>query len=269
MAVSKLTVCLPLKSFWIFYRMIILASLASGMSAAADMGRWLPLGYFPCPAEWTLDSWQSKVVYLLGSVQNFWARTRNKHDKDTLEELNAEWKSLGDQLLRHQSQAPVTCQPLSIIPPNDDTPFETVRYVNGPVSAAWQMLHTAYLVLAISQPSPRAARLALLSSPEVTRKASLFAKKIVSNSITNRCTIAWANAVQLLTIAGQCLVEAGERQACLRALDDIQHHTGWDTRANMDRLSAAWRRRAAGSVDADAEMGMLLYNVWTADEDAS
>ncbi|KAJ4418191.1 hypothetical protein N0V85_001523 [Neurospora sp. IMI 360204] len=241
-------------SFWIYYRMIILASLASGMSAAVNLGQLLPLGYFPGPAhgEWTLDAWQSKVVYLLGATHRFWAQTRNHQDADDAlldNELTAEWNSLGDQLLRHQDQAPAMCQALSTIPAataNEDTctsPFETVRYVNGPVSAAWQMLHTAYLVLTLSQPcfppGGAAARLTLLSSPDVAHKALSYARKIVSNSIANRCTIAWANAVQLLTMAGQCLVEAKERQACLRALDDIQHHTGWNTRQSQ---LAGWYR---------------------------
>ncbi|OIW34250.1 hypothetical protein CONLIGDRAFT_626307 [Coniochaeta ligniaria NRRL 30616] len=264
-------------SFWIYYRMIILASLSSGTPAAVDLGQWPSLGYFPSPPEWTLDAWQSRVVHLLGTIQNFWARTRNHQGSDALEKLTAEWRGLGDQLLRHQNQAPAMCQALSVTPASEESPFESVRYVNGPVSAAWQMLHTAYLVLTLSQPSPRHARLTLLSSPEVTHKALAYAKKIVSNSIANRCTIAWANAVQLLTMAGQCLVEARERQTCLRALDDIQHHTGWDTRANMERLSAAWRRGAIDPGDAGSnadmthrhgDLGMLLYNVWAGDDGA-
>lgn len=206
-----------------------------------DLGQWLPLGYFPGPLEWTLDAWQSKAVYLLGSVQNFWVRIRKHQDQDSVKVLIAEWNSLGDQLLRHQNHAPVMCQALSINSVTEENPFESVRYVNGSVSAAWQMLHTAYLLLSLSQPCPRATRLTLLSSPEVTHTALLYAKRIVSNSIANRCSIAWANAVQLLTTAGQCLVEAEERQACLRALDDIQRHTGWDTRTNIESLTAAWR----------------------------
>ncbi|ESA43729.1 hypothetical protein GE21DRAFT_3702 [Neurospora crassa] len=266
--------------FWIYYRMIILASLASGMSAAVNLGQLLPLGYFPNPTgEWTLDAWQSKVVHLLGTTHRFWARIRNHHhhhhhhqdDTDTaLDKLTAEWTSLGDQLLRHQSQAPAMCHALSVIPAandNDDdiSPFESVRYVNGPVSAAWQMLHTAYLVHTLSQPTPRAARLTLLSSSEVANKALSYARMIVANSIANRCTIAWANAVQLLTMAGQCLVDVKERQACFRALENIQHHTGWNTRVNMETLSAIWRRATidGGGV---SDLGRLLYITWMGDE---
>lgn len=242
--------------------MMILASLSSGMPAAVDLGTLLSFGYFPDPPEWTLDAWQNKVVYLLGSVQNFWARTRDQQDLEGLDEPTREWKDIGDQLSRHESEAPAICQALSITPANEENPFETVRYINGPVSAAWQMLHTAYLVLTLSQPCPRASRLMLLSSHEVTHKALLYARKIMSNSISNRCTIAWANAVQLLTVAGQCLVEVQERRACLMALDDIQRHTGWNTGANIERLSTAWER--AG----DARVGLLLYNAWRGGEGA-
>lgn len=254
---------------------MILASLSSGMPAAVDLRQLLSLSYFPSPPEWTLDTWQSRVVYLLGCVQNFWARTRNNALINSTE-FTAEWKSLGEQLLRHEMEAPAICQALSITPASQENPFETVRYINGPVSAAWQMLHTAHLVLILSQPVSRAARLTLLSSPEVGQKALLFARKIVSNSIANRCTIAWANAVQLLTVAGQCLMEMNQRQACLKTLDDIQHHTGWDTRTNMERLSTAWRQGATngGTVSSIADwtaqyddLGTLLYNVWRGGDD--
>jgi len=162
------------------------------------------------------------------------------------------------------------CQALSITPANEDNPFESIRYVNGPVSAAWQMLHTAYLILTLSQSGSSIARLTLLSSSEVAQKVRLYPRRIVSNSMSNHCTIAWANAVQLLTVAGQCLVEAREQQACLRVLEDIQHHTGWDTRSNMERLSSAWRRRTAvgestryitSLTSCHADSSMFLYGV--------
>ncbi|RKU43772.1 hypothetical protein DL546_003699 [Coniochaeta pulveracea] len=265
-------------SFWIYCRMMILASLSSGMPAAVDLGHLLSLSYFPSPPEWTLDTWQSRVVYLLGSVQHFWAKTRNHHPSD-MTELDVEWKNLDEQLLRHHHEAPTICQILSITAANQDNPFEVVRYINGPVSAAWQMLHTAHLILTLSRPVSPTARRALLSSCVVRQKALLFARKIVSNSISNRCTIAWANAVQLLTVAGQCLVETKEREACLKALDDIQHHTGWDTRTNMERLSSTWRESASSeeithcATDTTSkyaeDLGKLLYIVWSGGEDTT
>ncbi|KAL1873076.1 hypothetical protein VTK73DRAFT_1173 [Phialemonium thermophilum] len=267
-------------SFWIYCRMVILASLSSGVPAAVDLGRLLRLAYVPDPPEWTIDTWQRKTVYLLGCVQDFWDKTRAQHDAvSRQEELMSQWQEVGDRVLQHDAEAPGVCQALSITAANGEIPFEAVRYINGPVAAAWQMLHTAYLIHTLSRPVPRSARFALLSSPAVADRALQYARKIVSNSIVNACTIAWANAVQLLTVAGRCLVEARERQACLRVLDDIQHHTGWDTRTNMEKLSRAWRHgRAAGRTphaitgckpldDEMTDLGLLLYNAWRGDED--
>ncbi|KAB5532674.1 hypothetical protein GE09DRAFT_1145481 [Coniochaeta sp. 2T2.1] len=262
-------------SFWIYCRMMILASLSSGMPATVDLEHLLHLGYFPDPLEWTVDTWQRKTVYLLGYVQHFWARSRDQEDRSTRQELQSQWADIGQQLLRHECESPPMCQALSITPANRENPFESVRYINGPVSAAWQMLHTASLIHTISRPATESTRLTILSSPEVAHKALLCARKVVSISLANSCMIAWANAVQLLTVAGKCLPQAQERQACLRVLDDIQHHTGWDTRTNMETLSRAWNHGTTGAgsthsatnlgwTDNDTgDLGHLLFNAWT------
>jgi hypothetical protein len=147
--------------------------------------------------------------------------------------------------------------------------------MNGPVSAAWQMLHTAFLIHTICQPFEPSFRLEFLSSLTVTHQAQSYASQIVANSMTNQCPIAWANAVQLLTVAGQCLVVEPERRACVRVLGDIQRRTGWNTKANVERLVAAWDGRwkydAAGDHSAETretvtDAGRLLYQVWLGDE---
>jgi hypothetical protein len=237
------------------------------MPTTVDFRPWLPPGSSPEPRENSLDVWQCKVVYLLGIIHNFWATTRDDQAPDALDYQTADWNGLENELLRHQSGAPESCQALSITPANAENPFETVRYVNGSMSAAWQMLHTAYFILTLSQPCPRSMRPMLLRSAEVTRKALFFAKKIVSNSIANRCNIAWANAVQLLTIAGQCLVEEQERQSCLGVLEDIEHHTGWKTRVSVVLLNTTWRRDLTDrGENRHGDVGNLLYNVWLGNE---
>ncbi|KAH2068636.1 hypothetical protein KXX03_009634 [Aspergillus fumigatus] len=262
-------------SFWIYCRMIILASLCAGKPAALEPREWLPGGVFCDPPTWTLKSWQKKVVFLLGMVHDFWSRTPpDDMDRPTKQRHDAQWKELEAELVSLQTQAPAVCSPISILPPNgEDTPFQSVRYLNGPVSAAWQMLHTAFLIHTICTPcSPASSRLSVLSRPDVTGRAQMYARQIVANSLANRCTIAWANAVQLLTLAGQCLVVEAERNACVRVLQEIQQQTGWNTRASIDRLGAAWenawsyesrgRHAAVGQVDA----GKLLYHVWLGEE---
>ncbi|GFF79057.1 anhydro-N-acetylmuramic acid kinase [Aspergillus udagawae] len=256
-------------SFWIYCRMIILASLCAGKPAALEPKAWIPGGVFPDPAMWTLKSWQKKVVFLLGMVHDFWSRTPDNLEGHAKQLHDARWKELEAELVRLQSQAPAVCSPISILPPDgEDNPFQSVRYLNGPVSAAWQMLHTAFLILTVCTPCSLASRLSVLSSPDVIRRAQMYARQIVANSLANRCTIAWANAVQLLTIAGQCLVVDSERNACVRILREIQQQTGWNTQASIDRLGAVWEsswryeswgnHSAVGQVDA----GKLLYHVW-------
>ncbi|KAF4207376.1 hypothetical protein CNMCM8927_003119 [Aspergillus lentulus] len=261
-------------SFWIYCRMIILASLCAGKPAALEPKEWIPGDVFSDPPTWTLKPWQKKVVFLLGMVHDFWSRTPDDMDQHAKQPHDARWKELEAELIRLQCQAPAVCSPISILPPNgEDNPFQSVRYLNGPVAAAWQMLHTAFLILTICTPSSQASsRLSVLSSPDVSRRAQMYAHQIVANSLVNRCTIAWANAVQLLTIAGQCLVVDAERNACIRVLRGIQQQTGWNTRASIDRLGAAWengwryefrgRHSAVGQVDA----GKLLYHVWLGEE---
>jgi hypothetical protein len=185
----------------------------------------------------------------------------------------AQWKELEDELIRHESQAPAVCSPLSILPPDgEDIPFQSVRYLNGPVAAAWQMLHTAFFILTICTPCSQASRLSVLSRTEVTQRAQTYARQIVANSLANRCSIAWANAVQLLTIAGQCLVVEVERDACVHILREIQQQTGWNTRASISRLGAAWesswRNESGGSHLAvrQVDAGKLLYRIWLGDE---
>jgi hypothetical protein len=189
-------------------------------------------------------------------------------------QLHAEqWQELEDDLLLHESRAPAICSPLSILPPDEQggNPFESVRYLNGPVAAAWQMLHTAFFILTICTPCSHGSRPSMLSSLEVTQRAQIYACQVVANSLANRCPIAWANAVQLLALAGQCLVVKMEREACVNILREIQKQTGWNTRASINRLDRAWEcswtdesggsRLEAGQIDA----GKLLYRIWLGD----
>lgn len=244
--------------------MIILASLSTSLPAPLEPKEWIPGDIFPDPATWTIESWQKKVVFLLGMVHDFWSHMRGDVNEHAVQRHTARWKVLKAELLLHQSRAPAVCSPLSVLPPNgEDNPFKSVRYLNGPVSAAWQMLHTAFLILTICVPCSQASRLSVLSSPEVAHRAQMYARQIVSISLANRCPIAWANAVQLLTIAGQCLVAEPDRKACVRILREIQQQTGWITRASVDKLVVAWGRHLPVH---QVETGKLLYQIWLGEE---
>jgi hypothetical protein len=263
---------LHIQSFWIYCRMVILAALPASRPVALNPHGWIPGSAFPDPATWTLGPWQKKVVFLLGLVHDFWSRTPDDIDSQAVQLHAAQWRELEAELLRHQNRAPAVCSPLSILPPDGvDNPFQRVRYLNGPVSAAWQMLHTAFLILTICTPCLQSTRLSMLSSPDVTRQAQAYARQIVANSLANQCSIAWANAVKLLTIAGQCLVVESERNACVRILREIEQQTGWNTRVSVARLGAAWvncwkYEYRGRHLLKEADAGKLLYNTWLGEE---
>lgn len=86
--------------------------------------------------------------------------------------------------------------------------------------------------------------------------ATVHAKLIVANSITNRFDTAWVNAVQLLTTAGQCLVDWQTRHACTTILEDIRRATGWETRENLAVLFKSW--------DQEGPMGLPVCEDGTA-----
>ncbi|OCL10581.1 hypothetical protein AOQ84DRAFT_430784 [Glonium stellatum] len=260
--------------FWIYCRMIILASLSSGTPTPLDSAKWIPHPNYLDITSYTLESWSSKVVYLLGSVHNLLCRGRDIRDPNALGLLTREWSDLKDQLAQHEASRPTICNPLSILPakPGDERPFQAIHYLDGSVAAAWQMFHTASFLTTISMPCLPEDRLSKLSSSDVAELALAFARKIVSNSIANRGQIAWVNAVQLLTTAGQCLCDWRERKACARILEDIERVTGWQTKANVRRLLLAWNwdkaeinwRNVEGNLKQE-DLGLLLYRVWQGD----
>ena len=103
------------------------------------------------------------------------------------------------------------------------------------------MLDLAHLLLILAYPdSTHAARLARLNSHSITTRANVLAQKVVANSVVNRLTIAWVNAVQLLHSAGMVLVGRKYRNALTRVFADIRRETGWNTQENMDALEDWW-----------------------------
>ncbi|KAK3196047.1 hypothetical protein K4F52_000915 [Lecanicillium sp. MT-2017a] len=266
--------------FWIFCRMIILSCLSSSTSTPIPTQSWVPssptIPTTPTDSlDWTLSAWANKTVHLLGQIHNFLVSSRNALADDatpkTLAALIDEWDSLKARLDRHNAERPSICRPLSVLPgsPSDSAPFSSVRYINGSVAAARQMFHTAVLLLQLSTPSAPSNKLATLSRPSVAEPALKAAKKVVANSITNRSTVAWVNAVQLLTTAGACLTEWRERKACATVLEDIQRVTGWKTDGNRSGLVERWGwegvhggwRAVEGNVKME-QVGELLFKAW-------
>jgi hypothetical protein len=154
------------------------------------------------------------------------------HDPRSAEsdQFVAQWVYLYNEIKQLGIDRPLVCRPLSVLPakPNSiNQPFESVHYINGSIAAAWQMLHTVHMILELC--SPNRGRSGNSSKTNI----EVFAKRIVSNSISNRFPVAWVTAVQLLTSAGKWLVEPAERQAYSLILSDIQTRTGWNTTHNQ------------------------------------
>lgn len=215
--------------------MMILSSLSSGTPTPVETSLWLPTAGYRDPPSWTVDMWANKTVFLLGTMHQLWCQIKYNGEKGTIGFHRSEWEYLSVQILRHETECPITCRPLSAV--SQDT-FEAIGYANGSVAAAWQMYHTLALVHAICDPSIPAASISI--SQTVSPKATDLARKIVANSATNRADTAWVNAVQLLTMAGKCLVEPQNRSLCEQTLGDIRHATGWDTTESLAMLAQAW-----------------------------
>lgn len=237
--------------------MMILSSLSSGTSTPIATSCWLLSAEYKDPPSWTMDTWASKIVFLLGTVHNFWCRTRHNSDETLIEAHKSEWQYLSKQIRRHEAACPITCRPLSAVP---QEAFEAVGYATGSAAAAWQMFHTLALVHAICVPSMAPERASTLRS--VAPVAAELARKIVANSTTNRSGTAWVNAVQLLTIAGECLVDRRMQKACAQALEDIGQGTGWNTTDCLAVLAQVWETSwGAGRPNAQSEIGELLLRL--------
>ncbi len=236
--------------FWVYCRMDLLASIARARHTLLDPSRWLPCGASLAPShhahDWELDSWCNQVVVLLAQTHNLLCDVRQPLRTSTEQteqsELEERWNRISASLDIHESNRPVAFRPIIDLPPkNPQVPFRQIIYVSAAACAATQMMDLAclFLILAFPDGTP-AERAVRLMSESVSRKAINLSRKIVSNSITNRHPIAWANAVQLLSSAGTILVGRAERAALLQVLDDIKLETGWSTLGNCQNLQAWW-----------------------------
>lgn len=205
---------------------MILASISSHAVTPIDTEQWLPTPRFIDPPQWSLDSWSSKIVYLLGCSHNLRCLMHQGTRCDESGQFAARWTYLVNEIQQLGIDCPRVCRPLSVLPAKLDSvdrPFESVHYINGSIAAAWQMFHTVHMILELCSPNPERSR----NSSKVTMEN--FARKIVSGSISNRFPVAWVTAVQLLNSAGEWLVEPVERQAYALILDNIKTRTGWNT----------------------------------------
>lgn len=234
--------------FWVYCRMDLLASLARAERTRLDTSSWLPKDGSLGPSDeqrgWEPDSWCNQIVLLLAQTHNLLCDVRQSSCSPVDQPyLLRRWNAVSMALSNHEAARPPWFRPVIQLPPTGAAnPFERITYVSAAACAATQMLDLTSLLLIVAFPdkSPAQQR-ERLTSYAVTELALSLSRKIAGNSITNRLTIAWANAVQLLSSAGLVLVADNERAAVVKILQDIKKETGWSVEGHVDRLSEWWR----------------------------
>jgi hypothetical protein len=222
--------------FWIYCRMDLLSSLATGERSRLDTSLWIP-NPSSLPENWTIDTWANHAVFILAQVHNFLCKIRQTSTFAPC--LFAEWQSLNNAIDSHEQNQPSIFRPLVSLLPSRDDPFPSNLYISEGVCAALQIFDLARLLLILSRPErSRPERMARFQAQGEI--ATIYIDRIISNSIVNRHDINWATAVQLLSSAGHALVGWRKRKALLRCLIDIQSRTGWNTRDNVASLLRWW-----------------------------
>lgn len=233
--------------FWVYCRMDLLASIARAEKTSLETKLWLPEGRSLRPADpsqpWESDPWCNQVVLLLAETHNLLCDVRQSFQHPTNQpHLLERWRKLSADLSTHESARPPSLYPIIHLPPEDPScPFDRLIYASPAACAATQMLDAASFLLLIASPNHGAAERRILPvADEVSQRALTLGRKIVGNSITNRLTIAWANAVQLLAVAGLVLVAENERVALVTILEDIKSATGWSVEGHIQTLNNWW-----------------------------
>jgi hypothetical protein len=222
--------------FWIYCRMDLLSSLATGEPTRLDTSHWIP-NPSSLPEVWTIDAWANHAVFILGQVHNFLCKVRQTPTSAPC--LFAEWQSLNNFIDSHEQNQPSVFRPLVSLPPSRDSPFPSNLYISEAVSAALQIFDLARFFLILSRPErSRSERIARFQAQGEI--ATVYIDRIIANSIINRHDVNWATAVQLLSSAGHALVGWRKRKALLGLLIDIQSRTGWNTRDNVAWLLEWW-----------------------------
>ena len=235
--------------FWVYCRMDLLASIARSEHTLLPTSSWLGTGAsvysYDDGQTFEPDSWCNRVVLFLAETHNLLCDIGESSYKHKLlhgPAISGRWNRMSSIVSMHESHRPATFYPVIELPPlSAASSFKRTIYVSPAAAAATQMLDLAELFLILAFPDlSHTARITRLSSHSITVKALDLSRRIVANSINNRHTVAWANAVQLLSTAGLCIVESDERAALLQVLGDIKAETGWSTEGHVVGLKAWW-----------------------------
>ena len=225
--------CLAQACFWIYCRMDILSSLATGVQTSLSPHAWPPPA-----ALFTGDDWCNATLHLLAEVHNLLCDVRLPHA--SVATLSASWVDLLSRLASHAQAQPAHLRAVAVSAPPSGSPLRRVMYVSPASAAGQQLFSLACLLHILCFPTrSRAARREhyVVHADDAAR----LVDDIIANSIADSRDCCRANAVQPLTSAGMALVGDDKRAALVELLLSIGKRTGWRTRGNVEILRSWWQ----------------------------
>ncbi|KAF2492524.1 hypothetical protein BU16DRAFT_465941 [Lophium mytilinum] len=220
--------------FWCFARMDVCGGLISSERTLIPARHWASRtniendvhAFRSSPG---FDTYANFAVFLMAEALDLFANPVSESIYES------RWLQLFNYIEDWYSERPEEMKAIVCIPAdtNENRPFPTLLFGNGPAVSGNQLYHTAALLML--QKRPRSTK--LLKKP---RSILWHARQICAISISNTHHGCWTNAIQPLWIAGQVMSHPSEHKAILEAYERIEHETGWGTKWRMDDLKEYW-----------------------------
>ncbi|KAK9314539.1 fungal-specific transcription factor domain-containing protein [Lipomyces starkeyi] len=221
--------------FWCFARMDLSSAVIGEEPTIIKMQDWTPPGMSLNAAgelfrvQPSYDMYANYAVFLCSCVTNLIA----SDSPTTGSSFDAEWEMLWNELRIWVEQRPVELKPLLSFDEENNAPFPTILYGNGPAISGNQLYHTACILL--MQNKPRSFKF-----PKSKQSMLWHAKQICAISLNNTHHGCWNNALQPLWVAGRLMSHHTEHTAILKILEEIEKSTGWAMKWRGEDLKEFW-----------------------------
>ncbi|KAK9257413.1 hypothetical protein V1507DRAFT_447147 [Lipomyces tetrasporus] len=221
--------------FWCFARMDLSSAVIGEESTIIKMSDWIPPGESLDAAgalfraQPSYDMYANYAVFLCSCVTNLIA----SDSPMTGSIYDAEWDMLWNELRIWVNRRPIEMKPLLSFDEENEAPFPTVLYGNGPAISGNQLYHMACILL--MQNKPRSFKL-----PKSNPSMLWHAKQICAISLNNTHHGCWNNALQPLWVAGRLMSHHTEHTAILTILKEIERSTGWAMKWRGEDLNEFW-----------------------------
>lgn len=170
--------------------------------------------------------------------------------------LLVRWKELEKELEIWYQGLPDTFKPCAVLPrrPGRDEAralFEEIWYSMPMCASTMQAYHMARILLIINRPHESTQRrstvhMRLNSYRSIENEVRDRSHKIVAIALGRPEGSVRIHQVQALFVAGQCLLEDGERRVVLELLREIERDLGWATDYRVRQLIKEWGWDGAG-----------------------